>query len=400
MADVLGAGALLLNLLMVSALVARRQRFTLILLTALTLRTSAALIHYYVLPLPGGLADAVGFERTAWEFSQDIWGTITDFRYSTSYIYSLFLAIPYAFTDRSPLMLQAFSVLVGTLNVYLVWKLASELWGREYASRPAWIVAIFPIPVMYAALTMREAYITFFVLLALLFVARWVNSGKLRHLAGSVVAFGMGAAFHGGIIVGLLSLVALIVLSAGTGLAAGLVKGRVPLRSFAIVMAAVIGLLLLFLVDPSIPKLGRPTQLLGPERYLQVLGVRARGDASYPVWLVASNGLELVYLVPLRVAYFLFSPFPWDVRQAAHFIGLADGLIFMALTFAVAANFDLIKRNKAALMVFLILAGLIVAFSMGTSNFGTALRHRSKFVFILVILAVPAYTRLRRKIAR
>lgn len=346
------------------------------------------------------MADALTFENAAWEMSQDWWGHIADFRFSASYFYSFLMAIPYALTGRSPLMLQAFSVLVGTLNVYLVWMLAAELWGRQYATRSAWIVAVLPVPLMYAALTMREAYFVFFLLLALLFIARWINGGRRRHMVAAVLAIGAGSAFHAGMVVALLALVAWFVLAELARFAKGLAAGRIPMRSLAIIAAACFGVLLLFVFDPSIPKLGRPTQLLGPERYLEVLGVRARGDASYPDWMVPKNGAQLLYVAPLRIGYFLFSPFLWDVRAPAHVIGVVDAVLYALLVVGIAANFDIIKKNRAAAVVLFVTAGLIITFSMGTSNFGSALRHRSKFIAVLVVLAVPAYTQFRRKIPK
>lgn len=376
------------------------RRISAVLLAAFALRLAAALFHYYVTPLPGGMADALTFENAAWEMSQDWWGHFADFGFSASYFYSFLMAIPYALTDRSPLMLQAFSVLVGTLNVYLVWKLAAELWGRQYALRSAWIVAVLPVPLMYAALTMREAYFVFFLLLALLFVARCINTGRRRHMAAAALAIGVGSAFHAGMVVAFLALVAWLVLAELTRFAKGLAVGTLSLRSLAIISAACFGLLLLFVLDPSIPKLGRPTELLGPERYLDVLGVRARGDASYPDWMVPKNGVELLYVAPLRVGYFLFSPFLWDVRAPAHIIGVVDAVLYALLVAGISANFDIIRKNKAALVVLFVTVSLIVAFSMGTSNFGSALRHRSKFIAVLVVLAVPAYTQFRRKIPK
>src|SRR5690606_25559533 len=100
----------------------------------------------------GGVADAVAFEQAAWDMSRDLWGAITGFGYTTSYLYSLAMAVPYALFGRHPLMLQMFSVIAGTLGVYLVWRLTIELWGRQAARYTVWIAALLPVPIMYAAL--------------------------------------------------------------------------------------------------------------------------------------------------------------------------------------------------------------------------------------------------------
>lgn len=96
-----------------------------------------------------------------------------------------------------------------------------------------------------------------------------------------------------------------------------------------------------------------------------------------------------MWQVPARLLYFLFSPFPWDIRLPAHIIGYVDGAIYLALVALILANVGKIWRNPAARMVLLVFLVLLVSLALGTANFGTAIRHRAKLVLLLVVLAAP-----------
>ena len=48
-----------------------------------------------------------------------------------------------------------------------------------------------------------------------------------------------------------------------------------------------------------------------------------------------------------------------------------------------------IWNNSALRIILIILLFYFVAFSFGVGNFGTGIRHRSKFVIELILLAAP-----------
>ena len=113
------------------------------------------------------------------------------------------------------------------------------------------------------------------------------------------------------------------------------------------------------------------------------------GGASFPIWTVAENPIELIYKIPIRAIYFIFAPFPWDISEVKHIFGLIDGLLFIYLSFLILKNIKFIWNNFTLRVIFLILIAYIVVFAVGVGNFGTGIRHRSKFVFMFILLARP-----------
>ena len=76
------------------------------------------------------------------------------------------------------------------------------------------------------------------------------------------------------------------------------------------------------------------------------------GGASFPIWTVAENPIELIYKIPVRAIYFIFAPFPWDIREVKHIFGLIDGFLFIYLTFLILKNIKLIWNNFTLRIIF------------------------------------------------
>jgi hypothetical protein len=133
----------------------------------------------------------------------------------------------------------------------------------------------------------------------------------------------------------------------------------------------------------SIPKLGSLSEAMDASKIISIVNYSARDAAAYPAWTQPNTPLELVVKSPIRVAYFLFSPFPWDVSKAEHLIGLLDG-VFLIIIF----YFIFKARHKFGVpekTIIFVVFPIILAFSLAIGNFGTGLRHRAKFVAIFLI---------------
>jgi len=408
-ADLLGVTALLVGALVTLILVVRYPPIKVILLVAFSARAAAALFHFYVAPLPDGGSDAISFERYAWEWSQGGFAeAFTHFNGPDSFFYSWLMSLLYAITDRSLLMLQATSVLAGVLGVLFAWRLARELWGERSAHKVAWLMALFPMVVQYGALTMREVWVVLFFILGLIGVVRWVKNGGLHPAAGGIAAFTVATFFHGGLFIAILAFLSLIFAREGRRLLSGLSRGRVAVFAF-VGLIAVLGAIGGYIGSGvSLPKLGTAAEAvdlqnwIGRFTYQQSLEY---AGARYGDWQVPSHSSELLWIVPVKGVYFLFAPFPWDIRAPQHLIGLVDAFLYLCLAFIAFRHRRTIWANPASRAVLLIFLAMVLAFGVGTGNFGTGMRHRAKFVAALITLAAPWIPRLvffgtvRRKVS-
>ena len=139
----------------------------------------------------------------------------------------------------------------------------------------------------------------------------------------------------------------------------------------------------------SIPYLGNFSEMSDVEILENVINTRMKGDAAYPEWTKINSNIEYFYKVPIRSLYFLFSPFPWDVKKLSHLVGVFDGLLYLSLAFLIFLNRKVIWKIPELKIILIILICYFLVFGVGVSNFGTGIRHRSKFLIEIIILAAP-----------
>lgn len=400
MADLLGWAGLTSVIFVPFFLGHRHPSIASVLAIAYMVRASAALFHFYVAPLPDGGTDAITFESLAWDWGQDgLFEAIGRFPGINSYTYAWLMSLLYALTDRSLLMLQATSVLAGVLGVFYTWRLTEELWGRRAAGRAAWIMALFPAVVQYGALTMREAWVVLFLLIGLIKVVRWARSEKMRFALGAFAFFTIATLFHGGIFVAALALAGLIAARAvrRVVVAAHSTKGLPAIAAIGLVLSLAFGGLYLS-GSFSVPRLGTVSEALDIQRWILVFQYQQSledASAAYGSWQIPDSARDLIWIVPRKAIYFLFSPFPWDISRTQHLIGMVDALIYVFLFFIAWRRRREIFSEPGARAVLCIFLGLVVAFAIGTGNFGTALRHRAKMVGALIAIAAPFIPRIR-----
>ena len=170
-----------------------------------------------------------------------------------------------------------------------------------------------------------------------------------------------------------------------------LVNFRINLKVLIFLSLAIFSSVLYLSKSISIPYISRAT---GIDSLLQKTEISTKGTASWPKWTVAKTPTELLYKGPIRSIYFLFSPFPWDIKATKHLIGLFDAFLYICLTFLILRNLKVIWRDPVLRIILIILLCYIFVFGIGVGNFGTGIRHRAKFTIMFILLAAPLLKRL------
>ena len=85
-------------------------------------------------------------------------------------------------------MAKSISLFFGVGTVFLGWKIANILWDSKTANKVGWIIALFPSLILYSALVMREAYISFF-FCWLFMVVDWANTQSLKSIIIAMLGF-------------------------------------------------------------------------------------------------------------------------------------------------------------------------------------------------------------------
>lgn len=384
MFDLVGITSLATICLIVFILSLRFKSFAKIILAALIFRILLLLINNNIFYLPDGDMDGLSFEAFAWQWSQDgFYEVFSHFKGPDTYFLSFLIAIPYSLFGRSFMMAQSFSIFLGVLNILLVCLIARKLWNNEIAIKAGWLAAIFPSAASYSVLVMRETYIAFFLLLAFLHILNFFKNKNLKSLLFIHLSFFGGAFFHFGSILGLVAFLMVLVFIFINKIC----HGKVNLNYLLIITVAV------FIFQFSEFKISKEFFDLDRTRN-KVINVKMMGGAVYPEWMKINSNIEYLYKAPARMIYFALSPFPWDIKNPRHLLGLFDSLFYVFLTFLIFCNLKNIKNDKALKVILIVLLAYFFVFGLGVGNFGTAIRHRVKFVFWMILLAAPLIPKL------
>jgi len=213
----------------------------------------------------------------------------------------------------------------------------------------------------------------------------------------SVFGFVGATFFHGAMIIGLLTFTGIILWRSFKRSLSGLMRSKVCWGSMGLTLLALMPVGGFLIGAISVPYLGDFSQVSDQERIVTRIShyTRSTDLAAYPEWTVPLSPDELFYKGPIRVVYFLFAPFPWDIRSAFQLIGLLDSLLFIVILFFMWRNRKTIWADPAGRLLLLILIAYLFVFGLAVGNFGTGIRHRAKFLVIFIALVAPLLPRIR-----
>lgn len=390
MSHILGLIFIVLVSLITFIVALRYPAFSKILFVALIIRISFLLLGEYVITLPDSTADAKTFELVAWALGQEgFFSVLSNYSGPSSRFISWLIAIPFSLFGRSMLMAKSISLFFGMGSVFLGCLVANKLWSHRITIKVGWTIALFPSLVLYSAIVMREAYIVFFILLALYGVIDWIKTDNFKSIFIALIGFTGATFFHGAMMIGAICFFGIIGLSSFKRFGILIKNFRINLKILSFILIFTIGSGLYILNKINVPYLGDFQNTTNIDHLLRRTQNATTGDASWPEWTKINSPIEMIYKAPIRSLYVVFAPFPWDVKKTKHLIGMFDAFLYFYLTFLILLNIKAIWKDPALRIILLMLLSYIFVFGIGVGNFGTGIRHRSKFVIMFILLAAP-----------
>ena len=390
MADLLGLTAIALISVLTFFLASYQPKAAKILFVALAVRIIVLLLGHYIVDLPDSGKDDLTFENKAWEWAQfGFFNTINQYPGPDSSFVSWIIALVYSVTGRSLLIAKSISLLFGIGSVFLGWLLTLRIWDERSASKAGWFFALYPTLILYSCLTLRETYISFFLLVAMFGIVIWAKKQSFKSIILSIFGFTAATFFHGGMIIGGVTFLTIILFrNIHTSLIL-LKRLVINLKVFLIIFLISLIIGIYISQGINIPKIGSFEALTNLDRFLENINQRRLGDASYPEWLSVNSVNELIYKGPIRIFYFMFSPFLVEIEKISHLFGFFDSIIYALLVFFTLRNRKVIWKNIALRTILIVLATYFVAFGLVIGNFGTAVRHRAKFIITFILIIAP-----------
>lgn len=372
------------------------------------IRVSLLLLSSYVVSLhliSGG--DAAMFESTGLRWSQNgIHWILTHFT-SGALMYSWFIAIIYHVFGHNPFVVQFVNVVLGTFSILYVYLIVKDIFNVKKAVIASYLTSIFPSIVYFSVIILREAPIIFFFMGGVYFLIRWFRNQKLLYLVLAESMFVLDIGFHTGILV---SLFVVLLLNLGL-LLEELIQTKeqyIYKKTFGFIVSLFFiwfefktrfGFEKLARMQPAPPinitKLDKLFMLVRSfvDSVVNYIGkmqaAYSYGRALYLQNLIVKSFSDIILQIPLRLVYFLFSPFPWMLKEPIDFIGFFDAAFYVILVILIFANIRNLIGKKEFWVLLILLIGELIVFGLITSNYGSALRHRAKFAPLLIVLASP-----------
>ncbi|WP_135366067.1 hypothetical protein [Halosimplex halophilum] len=281
---------------------------------------------------------------------------------------------------------RLFVALLGALAVYGLYRLTSALHSREAGVVAALPIICYPSFVFIHSTVLRESFVLAGLVWATVLLSGavsapawipndigpgWAPDGTARLVAGLAV-------------LGVISIVRWENLPLyGLAIGAGVAVGYRDLLS-RVRLAAATGLSALIALTVARPTVRSALDFLVVKRRR-----RSRGRTVYLPGFLPDTIPKAVTFAPVGAIYFLFTPFPWMVEQAADAVVFAQAVgNVVAAGFAVFGVPVLWRRSKRTT------AALVAAFVVGTmlyglvnANVGANVRQRQMFLWVLFLFA-------------
>ena len=258
-----------------------------------------------------------------------------------------------------------------------------------------WTLSFYPSVVLYSVLTMREAPMVFALSVSIYLLLSWVTTRRISYGIGAMSFAIVAQLFHAGMVGATL---AVLLIYARVSLQSVTVRDNLRPLALFVVVAAALGVLQFSLsTGIGLEKIWSLIRHFEVDTIAAWQTFSARGRGAYLSDVEMDTWSDLIWNLPLRVAFFIGSPFISMVSQFRDVLGLLDALLFLYMTARI--TLDIMQRRFLNLATYLSLVLVVTAivgvFALGTSNYGTAFRHRAK-VFPWLLLLYLYGNRVRR----
>lgn len=292
------------------------------------------------------------------------------------------------FLGTGPSAILLANCLLGALVPGLVASITSRLGGNRSAClKAALLAALFPSLVIWSSINIRDVWAMAAILFALdsalavrerlspprfaVFVGAMVLLGLLRGYMFVLVAVGLG-----------LSVIATISINRFRGFAAALLTAAVCFYVYS-----VSGFGKRWVQDASLERVAAIRE-----------GMTGGASSAYLVGADVSTAAGATKFLPLGLAYFWLSPFPWSIRNLRQSLAIPEVLFFYWLIpiIITGARTALRERFGRAATLLSVVAIVSIAYALVEGNYGTAYRHRAQVLAPLLAVAGIGLAERRR----
>jgi len=337
----------------------------------------------------GAGADASAFHKIGVGLAQS-----GEFSFSIgAKFYTSILGIVYWLFGSSHFLGDQLSVLAFALSCIVLLKILRQLDLLDYQLPVLLLFGALPTMVLLGSITMRESYQVLFFMLAVYFGMKMLLKGGINRnfIALILSAFVMGL-FHKGLIVYMSFLIVLfMVFSLDPAIYLWRIK---KLRLLLLLTLPILFMGLLLMVKLQIPGVVALSALANMNVGEYILDYRetaAVARATYAVVFDLSSSFAFILSTLVLYLYYLFAPFPWQVGGVLDAYAATESIMRMILLYYAIKHWRNAYGSQRRLLGLMLILFFSMTFlwAMGTTNYGTAMRHHMLTWWILVVVGLP-----------
>lgn len=358
------------------------------------MREVVATINAYFFRLPGSKGDAVKFHEAA-----EIIASTGEYSFVLGHTaYADFLGFIYRVSEVSFMLGHQLSILAFSLSCVVLLKIVSVLDFERYKVQTLLVYGSLPSIVLNGTFVLRESYEVLFMMMAIYLGIKLIkNNRNILFNFSFLISLILMGLLHRALIAYAFFLL-FIFIWWQTNL-----PGTIKTSKKRMIAAFYIILILVL-----IPFLGAAFADVMVVFYSFSIfdsivyhrEAATVSNASYVASLELSNSISIVTSFLKIYTYYLFAPFLWNISNFNDVYAVFESIVRMILIYySIKIWRESYGENRSyLLLMLLIFVGISFLWSVGTVNFGTAIRHRMMDWWIISILGTPYLVRFLRRI--
>lgn len=355
----------------------------------ISLHQAVAFTNAFLFTTIGANADASTFQRAGVELAQ-----FGSFSFSIgSKFYENMLGVVYWLIGPSHLLGEQLSILAFALSCVVLIKMLRLLELSHYAVSILLAFGALPTMVLLGSVTLRESSQVLFFMLAVYYGIKMHMQGGINiYLIALIMSSISMGFFHKGLIVYAAFLIVLFMVWGLWPVSRFWNIKKLRLMAVLTVPALLAGIVMLTKMQlhglSALTALTNMNLLEAASNYREH-AVVAR--ATYGVALDLSSSFTGIYTSFVLYIHYLFAPFPWQVRNILDVYASMESILRMLLIYFGVMHWRNANGTRRRLLGLMLILFFSMSFmwAMGTSNYGTAMRHHMLTWWLLVITGLP-----------
>ncbi|MGL4732517.1 MAG: hypothetical protein ACRCWN_02405 [Fusobacteriaceae bacterium] len=284
---------------------------------------------------------------------------------------------------QAPSFISSLNLLASTGTIIILYALIKQRAKWIFYEKLKLVMLIYSFSFFTVFLNvafLRESILLFFSMVFLYYYFKFERTENYLHLMLSLLFLVLSAYLHSGMIfLGVIALYKFYFNSRG-------------------ILKIFMGMFLLATVIVVLPYIQTLDYFKGKSLEGMVKSSKAafEGDVPGSIYISQYNSIpQLIMGAPLRYFYFLFSPTPNFWRGLKDiFAFLMNSSIYIFFIYCIFKDYKKIKSqisHRDRILIESLMCGFFIAtfiFAMGTTTAGTAIRHRDKFLPLLILIYV------------